>query len=645
MIFRIFPICLLGCLAVFGQAANPASPALDKAYAALQAKSYEAAIDLFHQAIAADPNRASIRKDLAYAYLRVGEPESARTQFGEAMRLDPEDVHVALEYAFLCNETKQPAEARKIFDRLRKTGNQTAEQAFQNIDKALAEGIARWTKATELQPDNFSAHEELARLAEQRNDPGLAATHYERAFQIKPAVRTLLLDLARVWKAMGRPDDAAGALLAATRSAEPRVAETAKELLPLRYPWVNEFKKALQVDPRNLALRRELAYLYLAMNNKEDAITEFRNVLAIAPDDPQATAQLGSLMQTPKLHERPAPQPIGSASAKPAEPVDAATLGTRSLQAGFLKDALRYLKQAHEENPNDYAILLKLGWTYNIMKDDRHAVEYFRQAKDSPDAAVASEAKRAYDNLRSTQEPIRTTVWTYPMFSSRWHDLFSYSQVKAEFKIGSLPLRPYLSARIIGDLRGHTGGETGPGGSIAAPQYLSENSVIVAAGVATRQYKGLMAWAEAGEAIRYRAQPNVGFMTPDYRGGLSFSRSFGHNLGPESHGIFFETMDDAVFVSRFGNDSLLYSQNHFGYTFPWQFQVFWNANITKDLNNQYWANYTEQGPGLKFHFKWMPPALSLTVSALRGNYLVMEGNPHGPRYNDVRAGLWYAFTR
>src|SRR3954453_2194789 len=140
----------------------PKPPALESAYAALQSRSYEAAIDLFHQAIAAEPNRPGIRKDLAYTYLKVGEPESARTQFGEAMRIDPEDTHVALEYAFLCNETHQQAEARRIFDRIRKTGNTIAEGAFQNIDRALGDGIDRWTKALEMSPGNFSAHHELA---------------------------------------------------------------------------------------------------------------------------------------------------------------------------------------------------------------------------------------------------------------------------------------------------------------------------------------------------------------------------------------------------------------------------------------------------------------------------------------------------
>ncbi|MCX6628357.1 MAG: hypothetical protein NTW28_12095 [Candidatus Solibacter sp.] len=50
------------------------------------------------------------------------------------MRLDPTDATATLEYAFLCYQTKQQAEARRVFDRLRRTGNATAEQALHNID-------------------------------------------------------------------------------------------------------------------------------------------------------------------------------------------------------------------------------------------------------------------------------------------------------------------------------------------------------------------------------------------------------------------------------------------------------------------------------------------------------------------------------
>ncbi len=157
-----------------------------------------------HEAVSLAPKRTDIRKDLAYTYLKIGETELARDRFEEAMRLDPDDTHVALEYAFLCYETKQQAAARRVFDRIRRSGNATAERAFQNIDGELRSGIERWSHAVETQPENFSAHEELARLAEWRDDLGTAAAHYERAWRLRPERRDLLLRLGDVWRAARR---------------------------------------------------------------------------------------------------------------------------------------------------------------------------------------------------------------------------------------------------------------------------------------------------------------------------------------------------------------------------------------------------------------------------------------------------------
>ncbi len=56
---------------------------------------------------------------------------------------------------------------------------------------------------------------------------------------------------------------------------EPRAAEMARELLPERYPYVSEFRAALQLDPDNIELRRELGYLLLRMESKQEAEGEF----------------------------------------------------------------------------------------------------------------------------------------------------------------------------------------------------------------------------------------------------------------------------------------------------------------------------------------------------------------------------------
>jgi Tfp pilus assembly protein PilF len=607
-------VCICSAaLAAPAQAADPAYASLDRAYAALRAKDYEPAIQGFEEAAKLDSGKASIRKDLAYTLLKIGETEAARDQFAEAMTLDPADDQVALEYAFLCYETKQQVMARRVFDRLRKSGNSTASVAFENVDRPLREGIARWKQALELSSDNFSAHEELARLAEQRDDLDLAAAQYQAAWKLRPVRRDLLVDLGRVWQEQGgttpsKVEDAHAALLAASRGAEPRVAEQARELLPSRYPYVYEFENALALDPSNEGLRRELAYLNLAMGNKSVAEQQLRSLPPAPPPVPSPPENI--------------PPPDTSNNSK--------LRGEQSLDKGYLNDALKYLHAAHENDPMDFEVMLKLGWAYNILKDDREAVRWFSLARYSPDTGTAAEASKAYGNLNPTLRRLRTTVWAFPTISTRWRDTFVYAQGKAELRT-EFPIHPYLSLRFIGDARGAV-----RLGANISPQSLSERSVIAGIGLASTPWRGMMAWFEAGEALRYQIpRGETGSALLDYRGGISYTNAL---RGP--HRLFAETSDDGVFISRFGNDSLLYSQNRTGRTLGENLQVYWNWNATVDATGEYWANTVETGPGVRFRLN----PLQFTVNFLRGAYLVNQSNPYRPNFNDIRIGVWYAFS-
>jgi Tfp pilus assembly protein PilF len=652
------------------QASEPSYLSLNKAYEALRIRDYDSSIALFLKAIEANPSRPAMRKDLAYTYLKIGENTLARDQFKEAMLLDPKDFHVALEYAFLCNETKQQAQARRIFDRVRQSGDSesraTAERAFQNIDRPLVEGIARWHKAIQIGGDNFSAHFELATLAEKRDELELAADHYEKAWRLIPERRSVLVDLGRVLQSLNRTEEANAPLLAASRGGEPRAAEAARELLPARYPYVSEFQRAVQLDSKNLDLRRELAYLLLRMNHQAEAEREFRQITTLSETDYLSAAQLGFLLlargettEAMPLLERVMkgpdedlanrvravlrlPQTLQKRSAQPAPPsIDAKVMAERSLKAGFVRDALKYLQLAQEDDPADFAVMLKLGWTYNMLHDDSQAVRWFDLARKSPDPKIAKEAEAAYRNLRPALEKIQTTVWMYPLYSSRWSDFFSYAQVKTELH-KHFPIHPYLSLRFIGDTRGTIGQQSNG----IAPQYLSESAFIPGLGVATNVWHGLLGWGEAGVAVGYL----TGHVLQDYRGGASFTKGFGHMLKSETGGFFFESNDDAIFVSRFDNDFLVYTQNRAGYTPKFgerwsalQTQLYWNVNLTLDQKRQPWANFFETGPGLRMRLASMPPSLYFTFNYLRGNYTV-PGDPYGPTFNDFRAGFWYAFT-
>jgi hypothetical protein len=101
-----------------------------------------------------------------------------------------------------------------------------------------------------------------------------------------------------------------------------------------------------------------------------------------------------------------------------------------------------------------------------------------------------------------------------------------------------------------------------------------------------------------------------------------------------------DTNLDALYISRFDHDFLLYGQSRAGYDFG-PLQLHWNGNVTVDARRQEWANFIETGPGLR-----VPVAQSmyLTFNLLRGSYLI-EAPSRRSTFNDARAGFWYAFTR
>ncbi len=665
---------LLAATLLCGQSPDPAYNDLARAFEALKTKDYDAAVTAFRAAAKLSPQRTDIHKNLAYTLLKTGDTDGAREEFGVAVKLDSADLHTALEYAFLLYEAKEDgpsrkAESRRIFQRISETGDPasraTALQAFQNIDAPLVSGIARWKTVLATSKPTFSAHFELAQLAEMREEFALAAANYLAAYQLLTERKSVLLDLARVEEARNNPEGAHAALLAASRGGEMRAAELAREKLPERYPYVYEFRNALALDPKNVELHRELAYLLLSMAEKgqsspDAAKREFEQILEQTPDDYVAAAQLGLLYLRDKEEIKAAPlfdlvlknappvvanrirmalnQPtiLEDRSATEPNAVDPRILAARSYDSGFLKDALHYYRQAREANPVDAEIALKLGWTNNMLHDDAEALRWFGIARKSADSQVAGEADKAYRSLLPGLERIRTTVWIAPMYSTRWSDLFGYGQVKSEIKWGDLPIRPYLSVRFVGDTRVYTQGRV--------TQTLSESSFILAAGVATRYWHGMTGWFEAGSSLGYVYKT----ASKDIRGGVAWSRSRGASILSGKTGFFHEANLDSVYVSQFNNDWLNVIQNKTGWTAPpapLRAQVFWNWNATVDAEHQYWANFIETGPGIRLRPAKAPPSFAFTTSMIRGIYLTNINNPRRPNFWDLRAGVWYAFTK
>jgi tetratricopeptide (TPR) repeat protein len=641
---------------------TPGDAELNQAYRALIQKDYDAAITAFHQGLAKQPSNAGAHKDLAYTLLKTGDDTEARDQFEAAMKLNPKDEVAALEFSFLAFETQKPIAARRMFNQLRKSSNPqtraTAEQAFQNIDQPLAASIARWQQALQRtdKPNDismFSAHWELAQTAELRDELPLAAEQFAICHQLKPQLSEILLILARVWRELGRAEDANAALLAASRSPDSRTAEQALETMgPMqkRYPYPYEFVAALKLDPGNLPLRKELAYLYVAMHHDGEAISQFEQILTLTPTDQAVRNQLNALKGIKTSFLRAPPSALRSPpSALRAPPsADAKEMGMKSYALGYTSDAIKYLTEAHQFDPNDMQVILKLAWAFNQANRNEDAITYFMLARKAPDPKIAAEAAKAYHTLHGDVLP-QTTIWSLPMYSTRWHDLFTYAQIKRSLPIPGLNgfnkiVTFYLSTRFMGDVKSAT--EAGTFGA----QYLSESSFIFGVGASTRTWHHITGWVEAGESVNYLpGRTDLGKSIPDYRGGANFAKGFGQLLGSQRSGLFYETTADAIYVSRFDKDWLFYSQHRAGRTFHLadraKFQLLANANYVRDIKEQYWANTLEFGPGLKFHPPFLAPNVYFSADFLRGVYLNNFYWPHPPNYYDLRLSFWYARTK
>jgi Flp pilus assembly protein TadD len=564
-------------------AEGPPSPA-EAAYAAMRAGQYSQAAGHFREASRLEPGSASLRKDYAYALLKTGDREAARDQMGAALELDPTDEPRSLEYAFLCYETGRPVIARRTFQRLRFSSNPTtrssADKAFDSIDRPLAEGIARWQEALRRAPGQWSAHEELARLAEQREELPLAAEHYEKAWQLRPAKSELLLDLARIWRAAGQDDQARLALVTAFRVGSPRIAESAREALGGSVPSAGE--PALPV-PAAPATERQTA-----------------NVLS------------------------------------------AKEMGDRSLEQNFIDDARQYFLAALYKEPNDGEVLYKLGLIANLQHKDRDALRYFDRARKA-NSTMAAEASTAYDRLRPTARAFRMTAWAIPIYLSRYHDTFFYGQVRAEWKIGRLHpylslrfvgdsrghqvgpktvLPAYLSeSNVIAggglrlNIRSNLFAWAEAGESVS---YLGRRRDT---GLAKPDYRAGVSFLKGFGRLLGSNEP--GFFAETGLDGVYVSRF--------SNDLFLYSQTHAGYT-------LFHSTGGF------QAQLMTTSNLTLDRNGHPWANTFELGPGVRLRLPGMPAGLSFRAELLRGRYLFQNIYSRRPDYWDTRIGMWYAFA-
>ncbi len=302
---------------------------------ALDEKRYQAAIDSFTHAVAADPKDFSLHFNLALAYSLMGKNAEAIPEYKKTLELKPGLFEAELNVGISLLREKQAAEAVPY---LTDAAAQKAQQYRPNyyLGEALlgagepAKAEQAFTAALAIDPKAAAAELGLAHALVKQEKLDAAAAHYKQAAELNPSYRDDLLELGSLYETAKQPElamaiyqqfpDNPGAqerlgelLLKADRPADAipcfqaaiakSPTQANRAALAEAYLKNKEPDKALPLveqilaaDPDNFELRMLHGRIIRDQRKFPEAAEEFTRATKLKPDDSQAWSDLASVL-------------------------------------------------------------------------------------------------------------------------------------------------------------------------------------------------------------------------------------------------------------------------------------------------------------------------------------------------------------
>jgi tetratricopeptide (TPR) repeat protein len=139
------------------------------------------------------------------------------------------------------------------------------------------------------------------------------------------------------------------------------------------------YRNSLEATPRSAYLQKNLADVYAAQGEPQQAVVEYTKLLSFAPNDPKtilnyaaALQQAGDKSQA-EVQYRRVMELLPSASAAYVD------LESLYIQEGRLDEAIAMYKQAIAVNPNDANAYFDLGVMFQQRGQDREALAFYKK--------------------------------------------------------------------------------------------------------------------------------------------------------------------------------------------------------------------------------------------------------------------------
>lgn len=302
---------------------------------ALEARNYEQAVQSFTKAAEADPNDYAALFHLALAYSLAGKDAEAVPRYKRVLVLKPDLYEAQLNLGVLLLRDKQPREALSYLEPAAAKKPKEFRPNFYLAEALAAEGRfndaeARYVAALTADPKSAAAEVGLGRALAKQNRLPEAEPHYRRAAELDASYRDVLLELASLFEAAKRSDDAiaiyrqfpdnpavrermgelqleAGKSDEAAANLEAAVAKSPtpanKLALAMAYLRLKQIEKALpllaqavEAEPSNAELRMTYGRALRDAHRYLDAAQQFYRATQLKPDSKPAWSEFAAVL-------------------------------------------------------------------------------------------------------------------------------------------------------------------------------------------------------------------------------------------------------------------------------------------------------------------------------------------------------------
>lgn len=193
----------------------------------------------------------------------------------------------------------------------------------------------------------------------------VAVKHLERAIEVDPNMGSAQLLVARLQALPGGDREKAkesvnaAIELLADEPTELSIAHVVRGGLATEpEPMLNDFEKAIELDPRNMDAWRARGLYFLTQKQNEKALDDFQRLLEMDPDDLSAHQAVAQTLKEMKQFDKALEHLNEVIEAKPNSPIPYALKAQILEENGKISEAIESLNQAVKIAPRDIGTLI-----------------------------------------------------------------------------------------------------------------------------------------------------------------------------------------------------------------------------------------------------------------------------------------------